>query len=258
VPVGGGEVALDAWLDDPDHAGILTDFDGTLAPIVADPLGAAPLPGAVEVLGVLARRYARVGVVSGRTVAYLAAQLAPVADGLVLSGLYGLERVEAGATHLRPGARRWEEAVEAVAARAEQEAPPGVGIERKGLTVTLHARTAPEHLDWVSSWAAAAAAEAGLVADPGRMTTEIRPPIRVDKGTVVGELAVGLRAVCFIGDDVGDLPAFAALGDLREAGVTTLAVAARSDESPPALIAGADVVVDGPDGVLALLRRLAA
>ncbi len=40
------------------------------------------------------------------------------------------------------------------------------------------------------------------------MSVELRPPVKTDKGTVVDELASGLGAACFFGDDLGDLPAF--------------------------------------------------
>ncbi len=240
---------------------MLTDFDGTLAPIVDDPERAVPLPGAVELLGRLAARYRRVGVVSGRSVRYLQRRLRVAgddgADRLVLSGLYGLERVEGGRLVVRPGAEPWLPVVEDAVREAEEAAPDGVYVERKGLTVSFHARRAPQHLAWIEAHAAAVAARTGLLAVPGRMLVELRPPVDVDKGTVVTELAAGLTAVCFAGDDVGDLPAFAALGRLRAVGVTTLAVAARSSESPTALLDAADLVVDGPSGVVDLFSRFA-
>ena len=81
------------FLDAPDRAAVLSDFDGTLAPIVDDPDRAVPLPGVVDALGELARRYQVVGVISGRPVAYLLDALGPAPR---LVGLYGLERVEHG------------------------------------------------------------------------------------------------------------------------------------------------------------------
>jgi trehalose 6-phosphate phosphatase len=77
----------------------------------------------------------------------------------------------------------------------------------------------------------------------------------VDKGTAVAALVAeaDVSAACCCGDDVGDLAAFAALDDLPVA----LRVAVRSAETPPELTAAADLVVDGPDGVLELLRALA-
>ena len=73
---------------DPATAGIFSDFDGTLSPIVADPALAEPLAGVPELLGELARRYQVVAVVSGRPVAFLAARLPA---SILLAGLYGLE-----------------------------------------------------------------------------------------------------------------------------------------------------------------------
>ena len=45
------------------------------------------------------------------------------------------------------------------------------------------------------------------------------------------------------------------MADLRESGMATLLVCSASDEQS-ALVELADVVVDGPDGVLDLLRHL--
>ncbi len=74
------------------------------------------------------------------------------------------------------------------------------------------------------------------------------------------ELAVPLRAAAAFGDDIGDLPAFAALDELRTAAVrplTAVRVAAVDAESPPAVAAAADLSVPGAAGAVALLRALA-
>jgi trehalose 6-phosphate phosphatase len=235
---------------------VFTDFDGTLAPIVTDPAAAGPLPGAPATLARLAERFARVAVISGRPVAYLLDQL-PGSGAVILSGLYGLERARAGTVEQVPEAAAWRDVVGRVAEAAEAEAPTGVHVERKGLAVTLHVRNAPEQSDWVTQWAADQAVRTGLVAHPGKMSVELRPPVEADKGTVVAELAAGLDAVCFLGDDRGDLPAFAALSTLSAAGVHTLAVAVASDEAPAELLEAADVVVAGPEQALSLLDVLA-
>ena len=62
----------------------------------------------------------------------------------------------------------------------------------------------------------------------------------------------------FVGDDVVDLPAFDALDELARKGLTTLRVAVRSSEAPEELLERADVIVDGPVGVLGLLEDLGA
>ena len=248
---------LDPFLDRPLGSAILSDFDGTLAPIIDDPSAAVALPGTIEVLGRLAARYAVVGVISGRPVAYLLDRLGPVAPALALRGVYGLERADHGQVSEQEGLDAWRSALVEVADRAERDAPAGVGVERKGLAVTLHVRNAPEAAVWMESFAASAATDHGLATHPGRQSVEIRPPVDIDKGTVVKELAAGMEAICFLGDDRGDLPAFAALADLRDAGAATLAVAVSSPEAPPDLFDQADVVVDGPEEAQALLRQLA-
>lgn len=253
--MGGDLERLGPWLEAPGSAGVLTDFDGTLSAIVDDPKSARPLAGAADTLGRLARRYRLVAVVSGRPVAYLLERLAP-SPAVTLVGLYGLEKGESGAVHALPEAERWRHRVAEVAAAAEMEAPPGVHVERKGLTVVLHIRRAPHYERWIETWAEEQAQRTGLVAHPAKMSVELMPPVLTDKGSVVVALADGLKAVCYVGDDVGDLPAFAALARLAAAGVATLAVAVRSDEAPPGLLEQADVVVDGPEGALRFLQSL--
>ena len=90
------------------------------------------------------------------------------------------------------------------------------------------------------------------------MVWELRPPVRSDKGDAVRRVVdeSGARIVVVVGDDLGDLPAFAALTELAAEGHDVLRVAVRSEESPPQLLAAADLVVQGPDEVLEFLRRL--
>ncbi|HET7487654.1 MAG TPA: trehalose-phosphatase [Acidimicrobiales bacterium] len=249
---------LRQFSEDPGRAGIITDFDGTLAPIVEHPADARPLPAAVDLLHALAGRYGRVAVVSGRPAAFLAEhlELARRPHGLCAVGLYGLETADGDEVRTDPRAVEWVPVVEAVAARAERDAPEGAIVERKGLSLTLHYRTAPQAAGWASAWAAAQAAATGLARHPARMSEELRPPVPVDKGTVVAGLAAGLGAVCFLGDDVGDLPAFAALDAAAAGGAVTLKVGVRSEEAPAELLDAADVVVNGPEGAVALLSEL--
>ncbi|HEY0937253.1 MAG TPA: trehalose-phosphatase, partial [Trebonia sp.] len=92
---------------------------------------------------------------------------------------------------------------------------------------------------------------------PGRMVLELRPP-GMDKGAALRKLAAerGARSVLYCGDDLGDLAAFAALRELRASGIPGCAVASQSAESPRVAEA-ADLVVDGPPGVVRLLAALA-
>lgn len=243
----------------PSRSGLVTDFDGTLAPIVEDPAQARPVAAAVGLLHRLARRLGLVGVVSGRPVRFLLQHLGPEPGDLRLAGLYGLEWARAdGTAQVRAEAGRWAEAVESAARAAQGGAPAGLGVEPKGLTLTLHWRGAPDTAGWARSFAREAAEASGLVAHEGRSSVELRPALAVDKGTVVTEWCQGLSTVCFLGDDRADLAAFAALDRMAaEHAVDVVKVAVSSPELPAELAASADLTVEGPDGVIDLLEDLA-
>jgi trehalose 6-phosphate phosphatase len=244
---------------DPAAAALLSDFDGTLAPIVGDPAAARPLPSALRALAALAPRLGLVAVLSGRPVAFLRAQV-PV-PGVVLAGVYGLERLVGDEVVTDPRALAHVAALAAAATEAEGRWPT-LTVERKGSTAfTVHWRRAPQDApgrDALDSLAG----EHGLRLAWGRHAAELLVPVDVDKGTVVDllldERPVGVGAAA--GDDLGDLAAFEALAQraTRQPGFRAVRVAVRSGESPQALLDAADAVVDGPAALVALLAELAA
>ncbi len=250
---------LAALLADPEHAGVVSDFDGTIAPIVDDPARARALPAAVDALRALVKTVGLVAIVSGRPVAFLRAHI-PV-DGITLVGQYGLEHVVDGVARVDPRVAPFVDAVTAAASEAEARFPR-LHMERKGqVAFTLHWRTvtdAAPPLDAVQDLAG----DYGLVVTPGRMAAEVRVAVPVDKGVALRELLTGsgLRSCLFAGDDHGDRPAFATLAEHQRAtpGFVGVAVAVRSQETPAPLVDAADVVVDGPPGLAALLVDLVA
>ena len=66
---------IDVLVELPAQTAIFVDYDGSLAPIVDRPDDAVALPAAVEALRGLVARFGRVGVVSGRTIDFLADRL---------------------------------------------------------------------------------------------------------------------------------------------------------------------------------------
>lgn len=250
---------LAALLENPAASAVLSDFDGTLAPIVADPAEAYPLPEAPSVLGALAQRFALVAVVSGRPVSFLAQRLASAGPALRLFGAYGLEWMEDGAVHRAPIVEPWRGAVAQVVEAARSAfGGEAVGIEDKEISVTVHWRQAPEAGERAWDFARDWSRRTGLMLQPGRMAVEFRPPVGIDKGSVVEQLARGSAAACFAGDDSGDLAAFAALDRLASDGTRTVRIAVTDEETPRELVAAADVVVRGPGEALDLFRALAA
>lgn len=254
LPVTSLDLLADRLRRHPPTTVIACDFDGTLSSIVDDPAAAGPVPGALEVLADVATTYGTVAVISGRPVSFLAELGLP--SSVQLHGLYGLERVVAGERSDHEAAAAWRPGVDDVVAASRAWAPDGIGVEPKGLSITLHYRTRPDLGDDVLRFAEAQAATSGLAMRPARMSVELHPPVAVDKGTVLRSLADGKGAACFLGDDAGDLPAFTALDDLAPAGLAAVRIAVGSAEAPPELLARADAVVDGPPGVVAFLRSL--
>src|SRR5699024_4396958 len=129
--------------------------------------------------------------------------------------------------------------------------PAGAVLEPKRLSLTVHYRQAPAVAREVETVAHEVAAAHDMVDRPARMSVEVHPRGTPDKGTVVEELARGRAAACFLGDDVGDLPAFEALDRLGSQGTATVRVAVRSEGVAPELLERADVVVEGPEGAVA-------
>ena len=91
-----------------------------------------------------------------------------------------------------------------------------------------------------------------------KRSVELHPPVPTDKGTAIEALADGLRAVCYLADDLGDLPGFDGLDRLAARGVHAVRIAVRGSETPDAVLERADLVVDGPEGAVALLEHLNA
>lgn len=253
-----GRRGLAALLDDAAHALVALDYDGTLAPVVPRPQDALPQAGAVEVLCALAPLVGRVALVTGRPaeVVVTLGGLGAV-PGLVVLGQYGVQRWHEGVLVEEPPAPGLEEARTALAA-LDTEA--GVEVEDKGLSLVVHTRRAADPVAALAHLhrpLGQVASRTGLELHSGRLVLELRPPGH-DKGRALRSLAHGASAVLFAGDDRGDLAAFDAVDVLRDAGTEGLTVCSDSDEGPEELRTRADLVVDGPTGVVALLAELVA
>lgn len=252
---------VDLLVSDPASAGLFSDFDGTLSPVVSDPDAAVPIEGVGRDLLLLADRLAKVAVVSGRPAGFLAGRLTPPdSSRLELYGLHGLEEWVGGAARPVAAAEPYAAAAAEAVVRARAAGIVGLLVEDKVFGLTLHWRAAP---DPAATEAAAAplaeqlAAESRMVLRPGKMSVELVPPLGIDKGSVVAALGAGLRSVCFMGDDLGDLRAFDSLDRLQAAGARVARVAVSSPEAPDELLERADLVLEGPERAAALLRALA-
>lgn len=248
------------------------DMDGTLSPIVDDPARAHIHPDAAQVLVELAAQVRTIAIITGR----------PARQALALGGLdeVGQAISETGKElHVfgQYGNERWSSTRQRIISP-----PPPAGlsrfllglpsvlrragaveahVEEKGLAVAVHTRRLPDPagtLALLTPLLAELATACDLVLEPGRNVVEVRSAA-VDKGDAVRAIASEVEAAGFLfaGDDLGDVEAFTAVDLLTQQGLAGLTVCSSSLEQG-ALRDLADVVVPGPDGVLALLRQLTA
>jgi trehalose 6-phosphate phosphatase len=239
---------------------IATDFDGTLAPLVPDPEDSRPVPGVIEALTALSGRGAQVAVITGRdarTVVRLGGLDA--VPGLVVAGLYGMETWDAGrltSPDTPPAIHRLREQLPPIVGAAGD---PDVWVEDKRLSLVVHARKARDPdtaLAALRGPVTELAGRLGFEVHPGSDVLELRLP-GFDKAGALRRLAAGRSGVLFLGDDRGDLPAFAEVRQMRAAGRAAYCVGVLSS-GVAELDGAADVEVADPDAVVALLRGLAA
>ncbi len=270
--------------ENPDRAAILTDIDGTIAPIVLDPSEAAVPEGTRTLLSELAGRYALVGCLTGRRAAD--ARRIVGLDELAYSGNHGFEVLLPGEAEVRPDplldgheadAGRFVDRLD----RSELERV-GIRTEDKGAIVALHWRGAPSEraAESLAQEIASEADRQGLVPHRGRKVLEIRPNVAIDKGIAVAALipaysgatntaagstsadtAAGpIESALYGGDDRTDVDAFTALRTLERDGQlkSTACIGVTSNESPAEVAREADLTVRGPEGFVRVLEALAA
>ncbi|OPY78322.1 MAG: Trehalose-phosphate synthase [Syntrophus sp. PtaU1.Bin005] len=192
------------------------DFDGTLAPIVEQPELAA-MPDDISLLLSVLQEHHPVALISGRRLDDIRHRVG--LPGLVYAGNHGME-TDNGVADV--GGRA---ALDAFlpAARQALECLPGIEIEDKGLTVSIHFRKiAPVLLEHFFDLFQEIARKfmGKIVVNEGRKVFEILPQGAPDKGSAVRQLLkeVGKgRLPVYMGDDTNDEEAFRAV---REDGIT--------------------------------------
>jgi trehalose 6-phosphate phosphatase len=239
-------------------AGLVTDIDGTISPIVAHPPDARVLPLARRALAGLRDCLAVVGVVSGRAVGEARAMVD--LDGLVYVGNHGLEFFSARGAEVVPEARPWVPRLARVLADVQQRIhTDGIVVENKGVTASLHYRLAvdPEQARReLLEILAHRALTSGLRFEEGRRVLNLLPPLTVTKGSAVSWLARehALDRIVYLGDDVTDAHAFKALGVMRVSSeVKTLSIGVVGPETPPGVRQLADAHLPSVEAVANLL-----
>jgi alpha,alpha-trehalase len=198
---------------------VFLDYDGTLTRIVARPeLAVAPV-GTSELLEALAR-YSTVGIISGRDLGDLRNMIDPA--GVWLAGSHGFDvRAPDGGRHVVEAAQPFVAELSDAADELERTVSdvPGAWVERKAFAVAIHFRQVDDQLVPRLEEIVDRAADTfrGLRRTGGKRIFELRPAIDWDKGRALWFLLdqAGLSpedvVPIFVGDDVTDEDAFAAL-----------------------------------------------
>jgi trehalose 6-phosphate phosphatase len=205
-----------------DHILFLSDFDGTLTPIVDRPELAVLSRETAGLLRRLVkdRRYT-VGIISGRALADLKERVD--VDGIIYSGNHGLEIEGLGTSFLEPIAEEVRPFFQLLSQvlTTTLKGIKGVFVENKGLTLSVHYRSvtdAEQHLvrDRFSEVIDPLQVIGRVRITRGKKVFEIRPPINWDKGKAVSLLIAKLKEAkkkvellpLYLGDDLTDEDAF--------------------------------------------------
>ena len=249
-------------LDHP-YVGLITDIDGTIAPIAVIPDEAQVSSGCRSALATLTSSMTLVAVLTGRDV--LKAREMLTTDDVVYVGNHGLDRWQDGKLEMAEEARDYLPVVQRLEDKLRQDLGMlGLIVEDKGVSFGIHYRLSPEPgktraaiLDTLGHIPEAQ----DMLITEGKMVVEVRPPVKVDKGTSLRQLVVeyGLRGVLCLGDDVTDVDAFKALHALTSEGLCVgLTMGVLGQDTPPDVEQEADLLLRGVPEVEELLQRIAS
>jgi trehalose 6-phosphate phosphatase len=254
---------IDAIRDELPHVLLTIDFDGTLAPLVDDPELSRATPGAVAALAALADIGVQVAVITGRE-ALTAVRLGPLdaIPDLTVVGVYGAETW----SHGKLMTQETPSSLPAIKDRLidlgqAADSDPALWVEDKRLSLVVHARRAANPraaLAHVAEAVQTLAAEVELDMHTGRDVLELRLP-GLDKGASLARLLAEREpaAVLYIGDDLGDLPAFEEVRNQRAAGRVAYSVGVLSTDVAE-IREVVDATIASPDQVVELLQALSA
>ena len=240
--------------------GLVSDVDGTISQIVDHPEMAIVKPEISTILTELVKEMPVVAIVSGRAVDDVRKRVG--IPGIVYIGNHGLERYVDGEVIVKNEAMQFREVLQNAYHEIEALLIPGMLLEDKNVTLSLHYRIV-EYPDEVRKQFLPVIKNIGekyqLQFSEGRMVFELRPAIKLNKGTALFEVIqdYSLKAALYLGDDTTDVAAMKEAVRLRELGeCQSFGIGVVSDNMPQELQETADYVISGVDGVERLLSTL--
>jgi trehalose 6-phosphate phosphatase len=238
---------------------ILSDIDGTVAPIVPIPEDAQISARNRELLSRLIESGVRVAFITGR--ALDKARAITGLEGAVYAGNHGLNVWMNGRLATPEPVGHYVELAADVLREMAALEMPGLVVEDKGPVIAFHYRKAADAeaaRDLILAAIGGSPTAQAFAIYEGRKVIELRPPLPIDKGTAVAALApqLGAGGVICLGDDMTDLDMFRGVEELRRAGTPGVNIAVYSDEAAPELLRVTGYYVNGVEGVEWLLGEV--
>jgi trehalose 6-phosphate phosphatase len=241
--------------------GLITDMDGTISPIPRDFLETPIPPPTLPQLAGLATQLDLVAVVSGRKCEAIK-EIINI-TGIEYIGHYGMEWWENNRAVLHPDVEASLSAMRAVAAELDSlRSIDGVIVQDKWATISVHYNTVQQPgtvkrqiLDLLEK----SPHIKNLRVMDEKTNIGILPRLDIDKGTAVTSLIqqYHLRGAIYLGDDIGDLPAFRAIRVAREKQeFMGLAVMVTGGGTSQNLLGEVDFTLDGIQETETLLNWL--
>jgi len=140
---------------------------------------------------------------------------------------------------------------------------PGVIVERKRIGGAIHYRLSPDHEQARATILARLTQPtqtANLRLSEGKCVVEIKTPLNINKGRALRTFVeqFSLQGILFAGDDRTDLDAILAIESLRQEGLKqqALSIVVQHPDTPPELLAHADIIVQEVEGMTHLLADI--
>jgi trehalose-phosphatase len=135
-------------------------------------------------------------------------------------------------------------------------------LEDKFITLSIHYRNAeqPERVgELFLPFIESLALSMNLDLNKGRKVYELRPPIKVSKGTAFRQLVLdfNVQSAVYLGDDTTDAAVFRTTQVLRKEGTcNAFGVGVHSKNTHPEVLGSEEYYVEGVDGVVDFLTFL--
>jgi trehalose 6-phosphate phosphatase len=242
---------------------IVTDVDGTISEIAPTPDEAVVTESMRKELVKLNKKFQLIAVISGRSV--LNAREMVGVEGLLYVGNHGMEFLKNGQISIDPSVEKYLPQIKKTGQKLKNgdlSQINGLMFEDKGICYSIHYRLAssPENIREKLLTTLQDDPECkNLKISEGRRLVELKPPINLDKGTMLESIIdqYNLKKIIYLGDDITDVDAFNKLKELENEGkIKGDSFLVCSSEIPSYVKKHSSFFVNGVDEILKFFQWL--